>query len=179
MITIRPETTEDYAATHEVNALAFGREVEAALVEALRGLPDFIPELSLVAVEAGRVVGHILFSPMVIETKEGAVPAVALATLAVRPEFQNQGIGSELVRDGLERCRSLGHRIVVVIGHPAYYPRFGFSPARTRGLEAPFPVPDEAFLALELVPGALDGVAGMVRYPPPFSEIEARPPTGA
>jgi len=170
MITIRPETAEDYAAIREVNTLAFGREVEARLVENLRRLPDFIPELSLVGIEAGQVVGHILFSPLVIETQEGAVPAVALATLAVRPEFQNQGIGSELVRDGLERCRNLRHRIVVVVGHPAYYPRFGFSPARERGLEAPFPVPDEAFLALELVPGALDGVAGVVRYPPPFGE---------
>jgi putative acetyltransferase len=170
MTTIRPETAEDYAAVHEVNALAFVREVEARLVEALRRMPDFIPELSLVAVEGGRVVGHILFSPLVIETKDGAFPALALAVLAVRPEFQRQGIGSALVRDGLERCRSLGHRIVVVIGHPEYYPRFGFSPARARGLEVPFPVPDEAFLALELVPGALDGVAGMVKYPPPFSE---------
>jgi len=170
MITVRPETTDDHTAIHDVNALAFGREIEAKLVEALRRLPDFIPELSLVAVEAGRVVGHILFSPMVIETKEGAVPALTLAPLAVRPEFQNQGIGSELVRDGLERCRRLGHEIVVVVGHPEYYPRFGFSPARARGLEAPFPVPDEAFLALELVPGALDGVAGTVKFPPPFSD---------
>jgi len=97
--------------------------------------------------------------------------ALALATLAVRPELQNQGIGSELVRDGLERCRNLGHRIVVVVGHPKYYPRFGFSPARAQSLEAPFPVPDEAFLVLELVAGALTGVAGMVRYPPPFGEM--------
>ena len=168
MITIRPETAEDYAAIREVNVLAFGREIEAKLVEALRESPDFILELSLVAVEGGRVVGHILFSPLVIETKDGSVPALALGTLAVRPESQNQGIGSKLVREGLERCRSLGHRIGVVIGHPAYYPRFGFSPARARGLEAPFPVPDEAFMVLELVPGALDGVAGIVRYPSPF-----------
>ena len=176
MITIRPETTKDHAAIREVNALAFGREEEGRLVEALRRLPEFIPELSLVAIEAGQVVGHILFSPMVIETTDGAVPALALAVLAVRPEFQNQGVGSELARRGLEECRSLGHKIVVVVGHPAYYPRFGFSPARARGLDAPFPVPDEAFLALELVPGALDGVVGMVRYPPPFEEVSP-PPT--
>ena len=168
MITIRPEAADDYAAIREVNLLAFGQENEPRLVENLHRLPEFIPELSLVAVEAGQVVGHILFSPVVIETKDGAVPALTLAPLAVRPEFQNQGIGSELVRDGLERCRSLGHRIVVVVGHPTYYPRFGFSPARARGLEAPFPVPDEAFLVLELAPGALDGIAGVVRYPPAF-----------
>jgi putative acetyltransferase len=176
MITTRAETAEDYDATHEVNTLAFGREVEARLVENLRRLPDFIPELSLVGIEAGQVVGHILFSPLVIETQDGAVPALALAVLAVRPEFQNQGVGSALVRDGLERCRALGHRIVVVVGHPAYYPRFGFSPARAQGLEVPFPVPNEAFLALELVPGALHGVAGMVRYPPPFDQVEGPPP---
>lgn len=168
MITIRPETAEDYAAIHEVNALAFGQEIEPLLVENLRQLPDFIPALSLVAVEDGQVVGHILFSPFVIETKDGAVPALTLAPLAVRPEFQNQGIGSALVRRGLEECRRLGHRIVVVVGHPPYYPRFGFSPARAQGLEAPFPVPDEAFMVLELAPGALEGVAGMVRFPPPF-----------
>ena len=176
MITIRPETAEDYAAIREVNLLAFGQEVEPRLVENLRRLPDFIPELSLVAIETGQVVGHILFSPMLIETKDGSVPALTLAPLAVRPEFQNQGIGSALVRDGLERCRSLGHKTVVVVGHPAYYPRFGFSPARARGLEAPFPVPDEAFMVLELVPGALDGVAGVVRFPPPFEEVSP-PPT--
>jgi len=168
MITIRPETPEDHAAIREVNLLAFGQEDEARLVENLRRSADFVPQLSLVAIDTGQVVGHILFSVVAIETKEGAVPALALAPMAVRPELQNQGIGSELARDGLERCRSLGHRIVVVVGHPTYYPRFGFSPARARGLEAPFPVPDEAFLALELVPGALDGVAGVVRYPAAF-----------
>jgi putative acetyltransferase len=168
MITIRPETAEDYAAIREVNLLAFGQEIEPRLVEALRESPDFIPGLSLVAVEGSQVVGHILFSPVVIETKDGSVPALTLAPLAVRPEFQNQGIGSQLVRRGIERCRTLGHRIVVVVGHPTYYPRFGFSPARARGLEAPFPVPDEAFMVLELAPGALDGVAGVVRYSPPF-----------
>lgn len=166
----RPETADDYAAVHQVNTLAFGREVEARLIEALRESPEFIPELSLVAVEDGRVVGHILFCPLVIETEDGAAPALALGVLAVRPELQKQGIGSQLVREGLERCRSLGHKIVVVIGHPAYYPRFGFSPARERGLEVPFPVPDDAFLVLELVPGALDGLAGTVRYPPAFGE---------
>jgi len=170
MNTIRPETAEDHAAIREVNTLAFGREVEARLVENLRRLPDFIPELSLVGIEAGQVVGHILFSPLVIETQEGAVTALALAVLAVRPELQNQGIGSELVRDGLEECRRLGHKTVVVVGHPEYYPRFGFSSARAKGLEAPFPVPDEAFMVLELVPGALDGVGGTVKYPPPFSD---------
>jgi putative acetyltransferase len=89
MITIRPETAEDYAAIREVTLLAFGQEKEAQLVEDLRGLLDFIPELSLVAVQGGQVVGHILFSPMAIETKKGAVPALSLAPVSVRPECQN------------------------------------------------------------------------------------------
>jgi putative acetyltransferase len=170
MIAIRLETADDYAAIREVNLLAFGGEDEARLVENLRRSPDFMPELSLVAVKGGEVVGHILFSPVVIDTKEGAIPALALAPMSVRPELQNQGIGSNLVRHGLKECQRLGHRAVVVVGHPAYYPRFGFSSARAKGLEAPFPVPDEAFLVLELVRGALDGVSGVVKYPAAFDE---------
>jgi putative acetyltransferase len=168
MITIRPEAAEDYAAIREVTLLAFGQEVEAQLVEDLRRLPDFIPELSLVAVQDGEVVGHILFSPMAIETEKGAVPALSLAPMSVRPEWQNQGIGSQLVREGLKRCRSMGHEVVVVVGHPDYYPRFGFSSARAKGLEASFEVPDEAFLVLDLAPGALDGITGTIKYPPPY-----------
>jgi putative acetyltransferase len=121
-----------------------------------------------VAVRGEQVVGHILFSPMVIETEKGAVPVLSLAPVSVRPECQNQGVGSQLAREGLKRCRSLGHEVVVVVGHPDYYPRFGFSSARAKGLEASFEVPDEAFLVLELAPGALDGIAGVIKYPPPY-----------
>ena len=171
MIVVRPERVGDYIAIREVNLLAFGREVEARLVETLRQSASFIPELSLAAVENGRVMGHILFSPLTIETDKGAVSALALAVMAVRPELQNRGIGSELVRHGLKECQRLGHNVVVVIGHPGYYPRFGFSSARAKGLEVPFEVPDEAFMVLELVPGALDGIGGMVRYPQAFDEF--------
>ena len=173
MITIRPETSADRTAVDEVVALAFGRPDEARLVQRLRQSEAFIPRLSLVAVAEGRVVGHILFSRIMIESSEGAAPALALAPLAVRPEHQNQGIGMRLVREGLKRCRELGHAIVVVLGHPSYYPRFGFSPARARGLEAPFAVRDEAFMVLELVSGALDGISGTVKYPPPFDSAPA------
>jgi len=99
------------------------------------------------------------------------LPALALAPLAVHPEFQNQGIGSRLVGEGLARCRNLGHKIVVVVGHPEFYPRFGFTSARAKGLEAPFPVPDEAFMVTKLVPRALDGVSGMIVYPAPFEGV--------
>lgn len=171
MTTVRAETAADRAATHEVEALAFGREAEAGLVDALRDSPEFVPALSLVAERDGRVVGHALLSRIAIQTAEGDVPALALAPVAVHPEFQNQGIGTALVREGLERARALGHRIVVVVGHPNYYPRFGFAPARPQGLEAPFPIADPPFMALELVPGALDGVRGTVVYPPAFEGV--------
>jgi putative acetyltransferase len=97
--------------------------------------------------------------------------ALSLAPMAVLPEFQNSGIGSQLVRTGLERCRELGHTIVVVIGHPEYYPRFGFVPARKEGLDLPFPVPDEAFMVCKLAPDALERIKGMVKYPPEFEDV--------
>ncbi len=171
MLTIRPETEKGHAAIYEVNLLAFGRDVEPRLVDALRHSADFIPELSLVAVSDAQVVGHILFSRMLIITRTDSVPALSLAPLAVRPAFQNQGIGSELVRRGLQECRWLGHKFVIVVGHPKYYPRFGSSSARAKGLDAPFPVSDEAFMALELVPGALDGITGLIKYSPAFDEF--------
>ncbi|MEI9477878.1 MAG: N-acetyltransferase [Deltaproteobacteria bacterium] len=113
----------------------------------------------------------MLFSPIAIQMGHSNLPALALAPMAVRPEYQNQGIGSELVRHGLRQCRDLGHKVIVVVGHPEYYPRFGFSLARAKGLEAPFPVPDEAFLVLELVPDALEGIKGVVNYPPEFADV--------
>lgn len=171
IIKIRPEKKEDYSKIYEINKLAFKSDEEPRLVEVIRELENFIPELSLVAVKNEQIIGHILFSPITIETKKSAVPALALAPMAVLPEFQNQGIGSELVRYGLKECKRLGHKIVVVVGHPNYYPRFGFSSARAKGLESPFPVSDEVFMVLELVPGVLDRISGMVRYSKAFDEV--------
>jgi putative acetyltransferase len=138
------------------------------LVDTLRQDGDFIPALSLVAVDEGRIVGHILFPPVTIESKTGSVPALALGPMAVLPELRRRGIGSLLVQKGLAACRRLGHRIVVVVGHPVYYPKFGFFPALEWGIELPFPVPDEAFMVTALVEGALEGVHGTVRYPHAF-----------
>jgi putative acetyltransferase len=163
-VTVRAEATTDYAAIRQVNEAAFGTTEEADLVEALRS--DGLVLLSLVAELNGRIVGHILFSRMSIDTPTEAIAAVALAPMAVSPEFQRQGIGGKLIRLGLEDLRRLGEQMVIVVGHPEYYPRFGFSPAQARWLESPFP--PEAFMALELRPGALDGVRGRVRYPPAF-----------
>jgi putative acetyltransferase len=171
VIVIRPETAADCAAICDVNARAFGRDDEARLVDELRRSDAFIPELSLVAVEDGVVCGHILFSRIRIRAGDTTVPALALAPMAVHPEAQRRGIGSQLVRRGLEECRRLRHGIVVVVGHAAYYPRFGFEPARARGLEAPFPVADPSFMVRELIPGALAGVRGTVEYPPAFDAV--------
>ena len=170
MMKIRRERKGDYPAVGEIHELAFKGTTEARLVETLRDSDDFMPGLSMVAVQGRKVVGHILFSLVSIQTKGGSVPALVLAPMAVVPEYQNQGIGSDLVRLGLQECLNQGHEIVLVIGHPDYYPRFGFELANRRGLTLPFSVPDEAFMVLELVPGALEGIHGAVRFPPSFDE---------
>lgn len=169
MIFIRPERPEDYSAVFEIHRRAFGREAEAKLVEALRHVAD--PQISLVAVRADRVVGHIFFSPVTVEGPHASLRALGLAPMAVLPELQNRGIGSALVRAGLEAARRAGHRIVVVLGHPDYYPRFGFEIASRTGIRYEHPVPDEAFMVLELETGALRGHTGVVKYLPEFSRV--------
>jgi putative acetyltransferase len=163
-LNIRAEGDRDHTAIREVNRLAFGQDDEARLVDALRD--GGYVRASLVAEEESRIVGQILFSDLPIVTPEGIVEALALAPMAVVPDRQRHGIGSLLVREGLRACRESGGRIVVVLGHPEFYARFGFSAALTGRLRSPFPGP--AFMAVELVPGALEGVGGEVRYPPPF-----------
>ncbi|AMV28522.1 Acetyltransferase (GNAT) family protein [Gemmata sp. SH-PL17] len=162
--TIRDEAPNDADGVRLVNRLAFNGDAEAELVEALRA--GGYVRASLVAECEGRIVGHVLFSDLPIVTERGIVSALAFAPMAVLPEFQNLGVGSRLVPAGLDACRDRGHRIVVVLGHPAFYPRFGFSPALAAKLSSPFS--GEAFMAAELVPGALTGVAGRVEYTPPF-----------
>ena len=171
MLTIRAEKNEDYATIYEIHSLAFGRPNEAKLVEAVRESDNFNPQLSLVAVKGDRVVGHLLFSPLVIQTKRKEIPALVLSPVAIHPEFQKHSIGSELIRQGLNKCEEMGHKAVIVIGYPAYYPRFGFSPARAKGLKAPFPVPDEAFMVLELVPGVLNRISGIIKFPAAFTGV--------
>lgn len=171
--TIRPETVADHEAVRHVNRLVFGQDDEARIVDALRA--GGYSRVSLVAEVKGTVIGHILFSDLPILTDSGTVSAVSLAPMAVLPEFQRKRIGSALVEKGLEACRAQGHRIVVVLGHPEFYPRFGFSAKLGEPLSSPFGG-RESWMALELVPGALSGVTGWVRYPPPFGAgVQVRP----
>src|SRR5262245_14989603 len=161
---LRPEEPGDSAGIREVNTAAFGGPLEADLVGALRS--GGFSLLSLVAVEGATVSGHILFSRLRIEGEGAGQDAVALAPLAVRPAVQHRGIGSSLVREGLERCRQAGESIVVVVGHPRFYPRFGFSHALAARLESEYA--GDSFMAVELKPSALAGMSGRVVYPPPF-----------
>jgi putative acetyltransferase len=163
---VRLEEADDASAVRDVNQQAFAGALEARIVDALRGSPDSI---SLVATVDQRVVGHILFTPVTIEPP-ASVRVAGLAPMAVRPEFQRAGIGSELVRAGLQECRRRGYAAVVVVGHPEYYPRLGFLPADTWGLKYVDPVPREVFMAVELESGALTGCSGIVRFRPEFAE---------
>jgi putative acetyltransferase len=163
-VLIREEQPGDRDQVRNVNEAAFGRSDEADLIDKL--LMEGVVLLSLVAELDGQIAGHILFSRMTVETAEGSVAAVALAPMAVLPEHQGRGVGSELVRRGLGQINDLGVRIVIVLGHEHYYSRFGFSTDKARHLASPFP-PD-AFMALELYEGALAGIRGAVRYPAAF-----------
>ena len=166
---IRPEKPEDIPAIRIVNERAFGGATEADLVDALRR--NGKATISLVAEDDGRVVGHILFSQVTIEASERELAGVGLAPMSVIPERQNQRIGSLLVKEGLRRCREEGHRFVVALGHPNYYPRFGFVPAGRFGIKSEYDVADEVFMVMELREGALRGCAGMVKYQPEFNEV--------
>ena len=171
-LVVRPETVDDFPAVREVVNLAFQNDAEgeADLIDALRAEPGYMPELSLVAELNGAVVGHVIFSEAYIETDSGRVPAIALGPLAVHPDWQQQGVGSRLIEEGLAAGRRLGHRIAVVIGHSTYYPRFGFTWGRPLGIEMVLGRREESRMVLALVSGALDGVRGTVRFSPVFDE---------
>jgi len=169
-MTIRTETTEDMVAIRNVNERAFGRPAEADLVDALRRNGKVT--LSLVAEDDGRIVGHILFSPVTIEAGDDHLAGVGLAPMAVLPELQNRGIGSLLVKRGLDHCREARHQFAVVLGHPEYYPRFGFVPASRFGVKCEYDVADEVFMAIELQEGALENCAGVVKYQVEFNEVD-------
>ncbi len=164
-VTIRHEAPGDEQHVWNVNREAFETELEANLVNALRA--GGYATISLVAAINRQIVGHILFTPAPIQACDEVVEALALAPLAVLPDWQRQGIGSKLVLAGIAEGKKLGHKIVTVLGHPTFYPRFGFSAELARPLISPFGEGD-AWMALELVPGSLAGVAGRIEYAPPF-----------
>lgn len=163
---IRRERSSDILGIKSVVTKAFGRPNEAILVDALREAEAL--SLSLVAEVNARPVGHVGFSA--IRIGEGH-HGLALAPLAVAPNFQRMGIGTDLVLHGLEQCRKRQCPIVLVLGEPSYYKRFGFKPASQYRIICPFAVPDEAYMALELFTNAATGISGTVRYRPEFSSV--------
>jgi putative acetyltransferase len=171
MIVIRPEQKEDIERIKEINDLAFNGLNESKLIAGVRDSEYFIPELSLVAVNENQVIGHILFSIISIETEDGHVPTIGLAPMAVHPDFQNQGIGSYLVSEGIQRCKGLNYEHVFVLGHPNFYPKFGFIPSTVKGIRSPFPVPDEVFMVNEIREGSLTDISGKIVYPPAFDSV--------
>ncbi len=169
MIQIRLEQPEDLAHIHLVNQQAFTQEAEALLVDKLRARGKAV--FSLVAFAGPRLVGHVLFSPVHHASHPEAIHALGLGPMAVLPEFQKRGIGTLLVEAGLAECRKAQYDFVVVLGHPEYYPRFGFVPASRYGIKCEYPVPDEVFMLIELRAGALQGRHGIVKYEPEFDEV--------
>lgn len=172
---IRQETLVDHNAVYEVIKAAFksmseSDQSEHLLVERLRRSESFIPELSLVAENENRIVGHILFTKIKIVGNKQEHDSLALAPVSVHPGFQGNGIGSDLIREGHKNATTMGHHSVILLGHPEYYPRFGYVRASNFGIDLPFGSPDPTCMAIELEEGALVGKAGLVEYPKEFFE---------
>ncbi|MFO0818652.1 MAG: N-acetyltransferase [Pirellulales bacterium] len=168
-VIIRPEAPLDLRRIWTVNQSAFASDSEANLVNELRD--SGYVELSLVAEFDGEIVGHILFSRVIVATNQGSLKTLSLAPLAVSPSHQRQEIGSKLVQTGVSLCSQRGYQLILVLGHPDFYPRFGFSAELARCIEPPFGG-GESWMALELAPGVLDGVEGRVEFSPPFMKLE-------
>ena len=169
LVILRKETKEDHDAVRIVNDRAFGQPEEARIVDALREACH--ETISLVAAIDEKIVGHIFFSPVTIDHRDGQVVGMGLAPMAVLPEYQNQGIGSLLVRDGLRRLEETDCPFIIVLGHEHYYPRFGFERASIHGLKCQWDgVPDEAFMALVLDRTAMAGISGVAKYRSEFDE---------
>jgi len=173
-INVRQEIASDYPLTERVIQKAFANveisdKTEHEMVQRLRKSEAFVPELSLVA-EDEEIVGHILLTKLKIKKEGDSTESLALAPVSVLPEYQNRGVGTRLMNEALKVAKETGFQSVIVLGHPTYYPKFGFKPASLWGIKAPFEVPDEVFMALELKENALDGVSGVVEYPRAFFE---------
>jgi predicted N-acetyltransferase YhbS len=177
-ITIRQEQAKDYELTESVVKSAFASaehsdQKEHLLVSRIRKSNGFIPKLSLVATaqDDNKIVGHVLLSKIKIKKDNHEfLESLALAPVSVLPEYQNKGIGGLLINKALEKAKELGYDSVVVLGHPEYYPKYGLKKASLWGIKAPFEVPDEAFMAIELSKNALNDASGVVEYPSMFFE---------
>ncbi|SHK14267.1 GNAT family N-acetyltransferase [Desulforamulus aeronauticus] len=174
-INIRQETEKDYKLSETVVEKAFKNEEhsdhkEQFLVARLRRSDLFIPELSLVAETSKEIIGHIMLTKLFIENERNRYESLALAPVSVLPEYQNRGIGSKLINKSIKIAKELGYKSVIVLGHDKYYPRFGFKPASSWGIKAPFDIPDEVFMALELEDKSLNGITGTVAYSKEFFE---------
>lgn len=174
-VVIRQEAEQDYSKTEQLVEEAFKNEeytdhTEQFLVAKLRKSDAFIPELSLVAEQNQELIGHVLLTKITIENEGKQTTSLALAPVSVLSDYQKQGVGSQLISAALTKAKELGYLSVIVLGHDTYYPKFGFQPASIFGIESPFEVPDEAFMALELEEGNLQGVSGKVVYSKPFFE---------
>ncbi len=165
---IRWELPTEHEAIRHVNRQAFGREDEGVLVDALREQGALI--CSLVAEVDGLVAGHVLFSPATLDDEGDLTRVAALGPVAVLPEYQRQGLGDAMIRAGLAICGEQGYGIAAVLGHPTYYPRFGFRPSRPLGIRWEHGA-DGAFMVMELRPGALAGARGVIRYRPEFDGV--------
>lgn len=168
MATIRLERPGDAAGIRAVTEAAFGQSTEADLVDMLRRVPG---ALSLVAEDGGAIVGHILFTPASIDSDGTEVVGVGLAPMAVRPDRQGHGVGSDLVEQGIAMLRERGCPFVIVLGHPSYYPRFGFERASAHGLASQWPdIRDDAFMVLILDPDVMRGVHGVAGFRDEFAD---------
>lgn len=165
---IRSETENDWSAIYDLNVLAFDTKAEADLVNSLRKCVT--PYISLVATIEDEVVGHIMFTPVEL-TDCSAEFMMGLAPMAVKENFRGMGVGSKLLTSGVEACEKLGAGAIVVLGHANYYPIFGFQPASKFNLSCEYDVPDEVFMALEIVPGYLSSRSGVVKYHEAFASV--------
>ncbi len=172
-IFIRQETQDDFKEIFEINLVAFRQDKEARLVNALRNNQDaFIPELSIVANKNNKIVGHILFTKIkIVQGNQSEMESLALAPMAIRPEFQRIGIGGQLIKSGLEKAKELKYKSVIVLGHKHYYPKFGFVPANKWNIISPYDVPTSHFMAIELVKDGLKNVSGLVKYAKEFETL--------
>lgn len=168
---IRPEKKEDYPWIAKIHDLTFRRKNEGWLVASLRATGGFIPKLSLVAEEQDQIFGHILFYPVWIINPTQSFPTLSLAPMAVLPALQRRGIGTLLMQKGIKEAARTDFDSVIVLGHPAFYKKFGFEKASRWKIRLPFEVPEEAFRALELKKDALARVTGVVQYPDAFNRV--------